>query len=57
MSNLEAIIVKSTKELLGMANVRKHDCESVCKDRGLTYLRELNHEDCRWLLRISEIEY
>ena len=42
MSNLEATIVKSTKELLGMANVRKHDCESVCKDRGLTYLREQN---------------
>ena len=42
MSNLEAIIVKSTKELLGMANVRKHDCESVCKDRGLNYLREQN---------------
>ena len=25
-----------------MANVRKHDCESVCKDRGLNYLREQN---------------
>lgn len=25
-----------------MANVRKHDCESVCKDRCLTYLREQN---------------